>query len=210
MEKNRRRRTRGTFPESQVAHRWIDPIEEAGGCGVEFGPAAHNPFGFKNCVFADREAPAEGSAYHAAQMKLARQVMPTQVVAELGKDLPRDGFGDESFDYIVTSHVLEHVWDLLNCFEEMYRILKPGGRMVHILPHRDRMFDRDRPLTTWEELVERQRHPEDNPDEDRHHSVFDTAQFLSILQNIPTFRLLDHLDADDKVGNGFLVVMEKI
>jgi len=62
MEKNRRRRTRGIFPESRVAHRWIDPIEEAGGRGVEFGPAAHNSFGFRNCVFADREVPSEGAA----------------------------------------------------------------------------------------------------------------------------------------------------
>jgi SAM-dependent methyltransferase len=202
MKENRRNRAT-IFPESRVAHQWIDHLEDEGRRGVEFGTASHNPFGFKNCIFADREAPVETSPYYIEQMRLAGKVAPTHLIAELGKPLPRDAFGNESFDYIVTSHVLEHVWDLLGCFEEMHRILKPCGCMVHILPHKERMFDQDRPLATWAELVERRRHPENNPNEDDHHSVFDTAQFLAVLENITIFKMLDYLDTDDKVGNGF-------
>jgi len=205
------RRNRGTvFPESRVAHRWIDPIEDRGGRGIEFGPASHNPFGFKNCIFADREAPVKTSPYYIEQMRLAGNVAPTHVIAELGKPLPGDIFGNESFDYIVTSHVLEHVWDLLGCFEEMHRILKPCGRMVHILPHRERTFDKERPLTSWDALADRHLRPEDNPNNDQHHSVFDTAQFIAILGKIEMFTMLEYLDIDDKVGNGFLVALEKV
>jgi len=194
-----------TFPESKVAHKWIDPIETQNGKGVEFGPAAHNPFGFRNCIFADREAPAEGSEYYKEQMRLSGRVAGTHVTAALGERLPFEG---DQFDYIVTSHVLEHVWDLIACFDEMKRVLKPYGLMVHILPHVDRTFDRGRPLTTWAELQERHAKPEKDPHIDCHHSVFRTESFLSILSNIPYIDVLEALDVDDKVGNGFLVVLQ--
>lgn len=43
-------------------------------------------------------------------------------------------FADSSFDVVFSSNVLEHVKDLDALFEEMKRVLKPKGRMIHILP----------------------------------------------------------------------------
>ena len=40
-------------------------------------------------------------------------------------------FNDNYFDIVYSSSVLEHVNDLAGAFKEMYRILKPGGLIIH-------------------------------------------------------------------------------
>jgi SAM-dependent methyltransferase len=37
----------------------------------------------------------------------------------------------ESLDVVFSASVLEHIQDLKGAFEEMYRVLKPGGAMIH-------------------------------------------------------------------------------
>ena len=44
-------------------------------------------------------------------------------------------FPDGHFDEVFTSHVLEHVDDLLKVMAELRRILKPEGRLVIRVPH---------------------------------------------------------------------------
>ncbi len=192
------------FPESALAHRWIDPIERAGGIGVEFGPASHNPFGFKNCIYADRDI-VVADPYFQEQMRLAGSVQRVDRYAFLGEALP---FDDGFFNYVASSHVLEHIWDLLGCFDEMRRIMRPGGKMVHILPHVDRTWDKGTPLTTLNELRDRNKPGVENPRTYGHHSFFNTESFLNIVSTIPYLTIEDFLDADDKVGNGFLVVFK--
>lgn len=43
-------------------------------------------------------------------------------------------YGDQSFDVVLSSHTLEHVSDLSAIHAEIRRVLKPGGRCIHILP----------------------------------------------------------------------------
>lgn len=43
-------------------------------------------------------------------------------------------FDDDTFDFVVSSNVLEHVRELPLLLKEMRRVLKPGGRLIHILP----------------------------------------------------------------------------
>jgi SAM-dependent methyltransferase len=44
------------------------------------------------------------------------------------------GFDGNSFENVICSHVLEHVGDFNKVIEEIYRILKPGGKLVVLLP----------------------------------------------------------------------------
>lgn len=48
-----------------------------------------------------------------------------------GRRLP---FPDGTFDIVWSSAVLEHVRDLGACLDETRRVLRPGGRAVHLLP----------------------------------------------------------------------------
>jgi SAM-dependent methyltransferase len=55
---------------------------------------------------------------------------------------------DNSFDFLLSSHCLEHCPDTLRTLLEWKRLVRPGGTLILILPHKDRTFDCDRPVTT--------------------------------------------------------------
>lgn len=57
-------------------------------------------------------------------------------------------FGDGSFDYLVSSNMIEHMPDTIGALAEWRRVVRSGGRIMLRAPHKDRTFDRDRPLTT--------------------------------------------------------------
>jgi len=49
-------------------------------------------------------------------------------------DITRLQFANECFDIIVSSEVLEHVPDLYAAFDEVYRVLRPGGVHIFTVP----------------------------------------------------------------------------
>jgi SAM-dependent methyltransferase len=44
-------------------------------------------------------------------------------------------FGDATFDLILCSHVLEHVWEDRAAMAELYRVLRPGGVALVMVPY---------------------------------------------------------------------------
>jgi SAM-dependent methyltransferase len=57
------------------------------------------------------------------------QVFPVQ--AYNGRTLP---FGDGTFDIVFSSNVLEHVAELASLHAEAKRVLRPGGKCIHVMP----------------------------------------------------------------------------
>lgn len=49
-------------------------------------------------------------------------------------DLTRTPFEDNTFDVVICSHVFEHIPDDAAAFGELFRILKPGGRALLLVP----------------------------------------------------------------------------
>lgn len=70
----------------------------------------------------------------------APNVVNTDLVANEGVNLVLDlsktpfPFESESFDFIIANHVLEHVPNWFECFKELARVLKPGGRLEVWIP----------------------------------------------------------------------------
>ncbi|HEY6816345.1 MAG TPA: methyltransferase domain-containing protein [Croceibacterium sp.] len=67
---------------------------------------------------------------HRAEYKTA-DIVPGR--AQLVLDLEALALGDESVDVAIVNHVLEHVDDR-KAFAELFRVLKPGGRLIAMVP----------------------------------------------------------------------------
>lgn len=60
---------------------------------------------------------------------------------------------DASEDFVIASHVLEHLAEPLGFVDEIHRVLKPGGLALVLLPDRRRTEDRFRAPTSLGHLV---------------------------------------------------------
>jgi predicted SAM-dependent methyltransferase len=59
----------------------------------------------------------------------------------------------ETYDFILSSHVLEHIANPLRALHEWIRLLKTEGILVLILPHKDGTFDHKRKVTNLNHLI---------------------------------------------------------
>lgn len=165
--------------------------------GIEIGGAAHAHI--VDAINIDRAADPH-PAYIEEQMRLAGRVSRIDLVAP-GDDLP---FKDKSVDFVLASHVIEHFYDPIKALLEWERVAR--RYLFVIVPHHERTFDRGRPLTSVEELVERHRERR-IVDEERHWSVWDLPNFLALCERIG-LQVVATQDPDERVGNGFTVVIE--
>ena len=67
-----------------------------------------------------------------------------------------DFIADASYDFVLSSHALEHVANPLKALAEWKRVLKDGGLLVLVLPDHVHTFDHHRPITTLQHLVDDQ------------------------------------------------------
>jgi SAM-dependent methyltransferase len=59
---------------------------------------------------------------------------------------------DGTYDFLLASHILEHVANPLRAVGEFRRVLKPKGYVLAAVPNRVHTFDHRRPLTIFEHL----------------------------------------------------------
>jgi predicted SAM-dependent methyltransferase len=62
-------------------------------------------------------------------------------------------FGDESLDFVIANHVLEHVEDPITALGTFLRVLRPGGIVFITLPDARNSFDQRRERTTVDHLL---------------------------------------------------------
>jgi SAM-dependent methyltransferase len=197
------------FAEHALAHRWCR------GEGLEIGAAAHNPFGLCTRNVALREA-----FYEQAQAEMCGEVAAIDIEAS-AEEIPLD---NASQDFIVSSHVVEHLPDLIRALVEWDRLLRPGGICFIVHPLRDAFpGDESRPLTTiehyledYEKVRDRQTHPLDgvNGGVGGHYHVASPESLSELLDMLNARGLLawervDMEAIDSKVGNGFTLVYRK-
>ena len=59
-----------------------------------------------------------------------------------------------SYDYVLSSHCIEHMANPLQGLAEWIRVLKHDGLLVLVVPHKNGTFDHRRPVTSLEHLIE--------------------------------------------------------
>ena len=61
---------------------------------------------------------------------------------------------NETYDFVLASHCLEHIANPIRALYEWHRVLRPDGILLLILPDMSRTFDHKRPPTPLSHLVE--------------------------------------------------------
>jgi SAM-dependent methyltransferase len=218
--------------ESDFIHKYLDGLN-----GIEIGGSVQNPFGlerFGAYANVDFEASQGG--------KWQDNSLPPKLVniVSSGDNLP---FKDNSLDYVISSHVIEHFFDPVSAIQEWIRVIHKGGFVVIIAPQKERTFDRLRPLTSLQEITDRHSgklsindysvllensgyHTEAGfvldkeyqvinkgkgnlkADDHHHWSVFTLDNFTEMC-NKWNFNIIETQDPDDKIGNGFTIVIQK-
>ena len=187
------------FPESKLAHEMLDHLQ-----GVEIGASAHNPFNLntRNIDYTDDYS----TSFKEAEKLCTGRCAKVDIVASGDNLLLANG----SVDFVISSHVIEHFYDPIKTVQEWLRVVKPGGYVYMIVPHKERTFDRDKARTTLAELIRRHEFPDDPiPPHHDHHSFWITADFIDLCDYMG-WKIAAVQDVDDKVGNGFTVVIQKI
>jgi SAM-dependent methyltransferase len=230
------------FRQSPLATKYLETLH-----GAEIGASNQNSFGLKRSINVDF-SDEQGGLWQ------DKACAPAVVnIVALGDDLP---FRDNSLDYVLSSHVVEHFYDPVKALREWHRVIRPGGYIFIIAPHMDRTFDRHREPTPVAELVDRSTgkvrisdyaHPLNQDalkksgmdklgvyyqvepqrlvrdkravtldegwayyekDDHHHWSAWRTGDFVELVNRLG-YRIVETQDVDDKVGNGFTVVIRK-
>jgi SAM-dependent methyltransferase len=59
----------------------------------------------------------------------------------------------KSYDFLISNHMLEHTANPIKVLYEWKRVVRDGGLLLVVLPHKARTFDHRRPLTTLNHLI---------------------------------------------------------
>ncbi|WP_293224502.1 MULTISPECIES: methyltransferase domain-containing protein [unclassified Microcoleus] len=60
---------------------------------------------------------------------------------------------DNSWDFVIANHMIEHCQNPIGALENFLRVLKPGGIVYMGVPDKRYIFDVDRPMTTLDHLI---------------------------------------------------------
>jgi SAM-dependent methyltransferase len=121
------------------------------GSGIEIG-ALHRPLatspGVRVC-YVDRQNKADLCKHYP---ELAALPIVDPDIIDDGETLAK--IGDESQDFVIASHFIEHCEDPIGAIRSWCRVLRGKGALFIVVPDRAAYFDRDRPLTSIEHLVQ--------------------------------------------------------
>lgn len=208
------------FKDHELAHKYLDGLQ-----GIEIGPAAHNPFNLKGSTAVGLGPDKDINDYRffqRAQIDMCGEYCEIDVSGEAEKIPLPSG----SQDYVITSHVIEHLPNPILAFKEWYRLLKPDGIMFSIVPLRNALpSDSGREITTLDTFIRAYKEqwtvntvPHEYealvPGGRRgHYFVYTHQSFVELLNYCKRYRMnwevLEVEEIDTKVGNGFTVVAKK-
>lgn len=141
------------------------------GDGIELGPGS-SPFPLPDDArvrYVDRWSADEARALYPEVP--AAEFLDPDIFSNFDVDR-LDMFEGESLDFVIASHVLEHLAEPLGFLGEMHRVLRPGGLAVVLMPNRHESFDCTRAPTSIAHLVEEHRAGVSRVDDDHLEDFF--------------------------------------
>lgn len=133
--------------------RILQGIDIARGKGLEIGPLT-SPIVAKSqgaISYLDHMSTADLREKYKDEPVVLDQIVDVDYV------LKPDGLpatvGNAKFDYIIASHVIEHIPDTVAWFQELWEILEPGGIVSLIIPDKRFTFDINRRVSLPAEVI---------------------------------------------------------
>ncbi len=71
----------------------------------------------------------------------------------IGEASVMDEIDSAAYQFLLASHVLEHIANPLKALYAWMRVVEPNGTIVLVVPHRDGTFDHKRPVTSIDHIV---------------------------------------------------------
>ncbi len=138
---------------------WIEPpqnkqkmreiiVSQISGKGVEYG-AGSRPTPVPINVDVSYSEPYQSEDQYKRMNYNDNVVVPSHAASI---DNQRE-FANDSLDFIIAAHVIEHTPKPVQAIVESYRTLKKGGQLVLIVPDKRHTFDRPREITTLQHLI---------------------------------------------------------
>ena len=134
-------------------------IDVAAMRGLEIGPLANprvskddGPVRYLDHASAD-ELKQKYAANAEMQDRLDRIVEVDYVIGE-GKEISEAVAQDAPFDYVIASHLIEHIPDPVGWMADVARILRPGGILSLVIPDKRYCFDINRAPSDISDVVD--------------------------------------------------------
>ncbi|WP_347156795.1 class I SAM-dependent methyltransferase [Pontibacter chitinilyticus] len=93
----------------------------------------------------------EGNITEGSTYKFYRNKVGTQYISE-ATNLQMTA--NETYDFLLSSNCLEHIANPLQAVEEWSRVVRKNGLLLLALPNKAFNFDHNRPITTFEHLLD--------------------------------------------------------
>lgn len=179
------------------------------GNGIEIGASHKNRFegiNAKNVDLGDKS----WEFYKEAQIKESGDYARIDINAN-GDNIPIE---DESQDFVINSHVIEHFENPIKALIEWNRVCKKDGIIFIIAPHKERTFDKDNPRAKLVDMVNKYLLNIENNDHSKHFGIWITKDLIDIInwmnaKKLINWQIVEIEDIDSKVGNGFTIVCRK-
>uniref|UniRef100_A0A914PFI4 Methyltransferase type 11 domain-containing protein n=1 Tax=Panagrolaimus davidi TaxID=227884 RepID=A0A914PFI4_9BILA len=184
--------------ESSLAHLFLDNLK-----GIEIGGSLINPFCL-NTINVDFTNGTK-TGYKKSELRYSKGGYLNVDVVASGDKLP---FKNESYDFVISSHAIEHFFDPIKTIEEWFRVIKINGYIFMTIPHKERTFDRLKNRTTLNELLLRHNGTYYDGPDDGHHNIWITEDVMELCRN-RNWTVVAWLDKDDVFGNGFTIALQK-
>jgi SAM-dependent methyltransferase len=116
------------------------------GCGIEVG-AGGRPFPLPDgvqCFYGDVRDRSELAGYFGTDAVSLNGRIDAQTMHEVPAG---------SQDFVISAHVIEHLYDPISAIRAAVRVLKPGGVFICVVPDMESTWDRTRPPTTLAHLL---------------------------------------------------------
>lgn len=149
-------------------------VSHVRGQGVEFGAAANPlpiPIGVK-VNYADIVG-GEVLEEELYSQEDNHEYVDTDIISSFDD---MKGINDDSLDFIIASHVIEHVRNPIKSVNIAWDKLKKGGTLVLIVPKHKRTLDRHRTLTTLDHLIDDYNNPS------KYKDLLHIAEFYSLAK----------------------------